>query len=159
MPSAATVKKAPGRPRAFTRDDILDCAMELLDRDGADALSLRAVARRLGTVLGTLYNYFDNLADLEDEVAARLIAQLPHLDPQRPEPVREQLLQLGLALIRSGRKAEGRKELEGALASWPGDIPLAPDAPAAVVEEVRERVRAAPSIRRLEERVRSALRD
>lgn len=83
----------------FNRDDIVDCALELLARNGIEALTMRGLARALGCVLGTINYHFENLADLEDAVAARLQEQLPVLDATRPEPLREQLVALGLALI------------------------------------------------------------
>ncbi len=92
-------KAVPGRPSAYNRDDIVDCALELLVRDGVAALTLRGVARELGCVLGTINYHFDNLADFEDAVAARFLERLPVLDAARPEPLREQLVELGLALI------------------------------------------------------------
>ncbi|MES2489735.1 MAG: hypothetical protein V4607_08075 [Pseudomonadota bacterium] len=93
------VKPALGRPSTFKREDIVDCALKMLDRDGVKALTLRGVARELGCVLGTLNYYFSNLADLEDAVTARLLEQVPVLDTMRAEPVREQLVELGLAQI------------------------------------------------------------
>lgn len=95
----SVTKATLGRPSTFKRDDIVDCALGLLDRDGVKALTLRGVARELGCVLGTINYYFDNLADLEDAVTARLLKQVPVLDATRPEPVREQLVELGLAQI------------------------------------------------------------
>lgn len=95
----AVAKAALGRPSAYNREDIVDCALQLLARDGVQALTLRGIARELGCVLGTINYHFDNLADLEDAVVARLLERLPVLDPARPEPLREQLVELGLAYI------------------------------------------------------------
>src|SRR5262245_820307 len=99
MKAAASVRSSPGRPSAFSQDDILECALKLLDRDGVDALTLRGVARELGTVAGTVNYYYANLAELEDAIAARLLSELPTLDAQRRKPLRDQLVELGLALI------------------------------------------------------------
>lgn len=96
----AAAKTAPARRSALNRDDIVDCALKLLLRGGVEAMTMRGVARELGCLLGTINYHFDNLADLEDSVAARLLEQVPVLDTARPEPLREQLLELGLALIR-----------------------------------------------------------
>lgn len=95
----AVAKAATGRPSAFNRDDIVDGALKMLTRDGVDALTLRGVARELGCVLGTINYHFDNLADLEDAVVARLLERVPVLDAARPELMREQLVELGLAYI------------------------------------------------------------
>lgn len=95
----AVAKAAPGRPSTFNRDDMVDCALALMARDGVEAMSLRGMARELGCVLGTVNYHFANLADLKDAVTARLLERLPTLDATRPEPLREQLVELGLALI------------------------------------------------------------
>lgn len=95
------VRKAVlGRPSTLNREDIVDCAMKLLDKNGVEAMTLRGIARELGCVLGTINYYFKNLADLEDAIIARLTGQLPALDVSRAEPIREQLVELGLAMIR-----------------------------------------------------------
>lgn len=99
MRTAVSSKAAPGRPPAFSRDDILKCALKVLDRDGVEALTMRGLARELDTGLGTINHYFANLADLEDALAARLLAALPVLDAKKSAPIRDQLVELGLALI------------------------------------------------------------
>lgn len=93
------MKPALGRPSTFKREDIVDCALKMLDRDGVRALTLRGVARELGCVLGTINYYFSNLADLEDAVAVRLMEKVPVLDATRKEPLRDQLVELGLVMI------------------------------------------------------------
>jgi AcrR family transcriptional regulator len=95
----AVKKGVPTRQAAFSRDEIVECALNLLTRDGEEALTVRGVARELGCLPGTINYHFDNLADLEDTVAARLIERLPVLDAARPEPLRDQLVEIGLALI------------------------------------------------------------
>lgn len=95
----AVVKGVLGRPSTFNRDDIVDSTLELVARNGIEALTLRGLARELGCVLGTINYHFSNLADLEDAVAARLLERMPVLDASRPEPLREQLVELGLAMI------------------------------------------------------------
>jgi AcrR family transcriptional regulator len=89
-----------GPKPAFSREAILECALQILDARGPDALSFRAVAAALSTSHQALYNYFDNLAELEDEVAARLIAHVRPLSSERRESLREQLVQYGLDLVR-----------------------------------------------------------
>ncbi len=100
MRKAVVAKPALGRPRGFSKEEILDCVLNLLDRDGVDAVTFRGVARELGTVPGTLNNYFETLADLEDAVAARLLAEIPLIQVERSEALREQLVNFGLTLIR-----------------------------------------------------------
>lgn len=96
----ASAKAAPGRPSAYRRDDIVDCALHMLVRDGIEGMTLRGVARELGCVLGTINYHFDNLADLEDAVVARLMERIPVLDAASRVPLREQLVEIGLAYAR-----------------------------------------------------------
>ena len=91
---------APGRKPALSRNDVLDGAMAILDRGGHSALTVRSLAAKLGTSTKVLYTYFSNLADLEDEIAARLIAEVRPLAATRRQTPREQLVLLGLDLIR-----------------------------------------------------------
>lgn len=100
MRATVAAKTPLGRPRGFSKEEILDCVLKLLDRDGVDAITFRGVARELGTVPGTLNNYFENLADLEDAVAARLLTEIPLIRADNSDSVRDQLVNFGLALIR-----------------------------------------------------------
>ncbi len=64
-------KVADPRRAAETEAAILDAAREILAEDGFDALSMRAVAARVGLSATALYNYFDNKQALVDRVVAR----------------------------------------------------------------------------------------
>lgn len=64
-------KVADPRRAAETEAAILDSAREILAEDGFDALSMRAVAARVGLSATALYNYFDNKQALVDRVVAR----------------------------------------------------------------------------------------
>lgn len=99
MAKTVSRKPARGRPRSLDRADIVGCALAVLDRDGVNALTLRGVARELGIALGTLNNYFSSLAALEDAVAAQLMAQMPVLDAKSRQPLRDQLVDMGMELI------------------------------------------------------------
>ena len=65
----------PGPKPRFSRQQLVDVALALTDRDGFDALSLRAVARELGVTPMALYTYVDS----SDELAAMVIEQLVEL--------------------------------------------------------------------------------
>ena len=56
---------------AETEASILDAARDILAEGGLDALSMRAVAARVGLSATALYNYFDNKQALVDRVVAR----------------------------------------------------------------------------------------
>jgi AcrR family transcriptional regulator len=64
----------------ITRDLVLATALELIDRDGVDALSMRRLARELGRDPMILYRYAPNKAALLDGVAETVLAQLK-VDP------------------------------------------------------------------------------
>lgn len=78
--------RSRGRP-ALPLDRILAGALELLDEQGADALSMRSLAQRLGSGTATLYRHFANRSELvamvvdhilgEVDVDARAVTELP----------------------------------------------------------------------------------
>jgi TetR/AcrR family transcriptional regulator, tetracycline repressor protein len=84
---ADTVTRRPGPRRASTESDILDAAMGLLDRGGAAALSMRAVAGSVGVAPNALYTYFPTktalLHALTDELLGR-VDDKPLRDPALP---------------------------------------------------------------------------
>ncbi|MGH3417880.1 MAG: TetR/AcrR family transcriptional regulator [Actinocrinis sp.] len=61
-PAASTV----GRPAERSRDQITAAALDLADREGLDAVSMRRVAAGLGTGAASLYRYVANRDDLLD---------------------------------------------------------------------------------------------
>lgn len=64
-----------GRRSDHTREEIRDMALtaaqSLLERDGPDAVTSRAIAQAIGYTAGTLYNIFADLEDLKLHVNAR----------------------------------------------------------------------------------------
>jgi AcrR family transcriptional regulator len=52
--------------RTLTREDIAAAALDLVDRDGLDALSMRRLADELGVGTMTLYGYFRSKSELLD---------------------------------------------------------------------------------------------
>ena len=55
-----------GRPAQRSREEITAAAMAIADRDGLDAVSMRAVAAALGTGAASLYRYIESREDLLD---------------------------------------------------------------------------------------------
>ncbi|MEZ0110880.1 AcrR family transcriptional regulator [Catenulispora sp. EB89] len=80
-------RRAPRRTDALTRDVIVQAATEILDADGEDALTLRALTLRLSTGYGAIYHHVadrdDLLAAATDDVIAAVVAAVsaPALDP------------------------------------------------------------------------------
>ncbi len=68
----------------ITRDVVLAAALELIDRDGAEGLSMRRLARALHRDPMVLYRHAPNKAALLDGVAEIVLAQLK-VDPADPD--------------------------------------------------------------------------
>jgi AcrR family transcriptional regulator len=88
----------PRRTRTpLTREAIVDAALEVLDRDGMDGLSMRRVAESLDTGPASLYWHVRNKEELLQLLFERLTADLslPVPDPARWA---EQLCDLALAM-------------------------------------------------------------
>ncbi len=62
--------------RTELRQMILDAATGLIDRAGPAGLSARAVARKIGYSVGTIYNLFDDLDDLVWQINGRTLDSL-----------------------------------------------------------------------------------
>src|ERR1035441_9812092 len=65
-PTDSTVSGADGnRDGKITRDVVLATALEIIDRDGVDGLSMRRLARRLDCDPMTIYRHAPNKAALD----------------------------------------------------------------------------------------------
>lgn len=75
---ATKARRAPRRTDALTRELIVEAATRILDSEGEDALTLRALTVRLSTGYGALYHHVANKGDLlaaaADDVIARAMA-------------------------------------------------------------------------------------
>jgi AcrR family transcriptional regulator len=79
-PGAATAQ----RDGKITRDAVLTAALDIIDRDGADALSMRRLAHSLDRDPMILYRHTANKAAVLDGVAETVLAQL-RVDPADPD--------------------------------------------------------------------------
>jgi AcrR family transcriptional regulator len=52
----------------FSRKNILDAAFGIFRTEGMEGLTARNVARCIGSSVGPLYSYFDNIQELQEEV-------------------------------------------------------------------------------------------
>jgi AcrR family transcriptional regulator len=69
----------PGRSRgrpALPVDRILTAALELLDEQGAEALSMRSLAQRLGSGTATLYRHFASRSELVSMVIDHVLGEV-----------------------------------------------------------------------------------
>src|SRR5687768_14402655 len=71
---AAPRRRGPA-PR-FSREQLVDAALAVVEADGFSALSLRSVARQLGVGAMTLYTYVDGSEELAGLVVDRLIGDM-----------------------------------------------------------------------------------
>lgn len=72
--SDTAVRQRPGPKPRFTQTDLVDAALVVIDADGFDALSLRAVARELGVTSMAIYTYVASRQELYRLVVDRLIS-------------------------------------------------------------------------------------
>lgn len=87
----------------LSADRIVDVAIDQMRAHGYDAVTMRSIARELGTGPASLYAHVANRAELDQRVVGRVCAQwqIPQPDPERwDEQVRESMVEL-LALFRA----------------------------------------------------------
>jgi AcrR family transcriptional regulator len=80
-----------GRPARLSRAGIVGVALELVDAEGVEALTMRALARRLGADPMAVYRHVRDKADLLGAMCDAVVADLPPLDergPWRPQVAR-----------------------------------------------------------------------
>lgn len=76
-PSSTGVRpRAGARPAKLSREIIVNAALNFLDREGWDALTINALANHLGTKGPSLYNHVDSLEDLRRTVRMRVIGDI-----------------------------------------------------------------------------------
>jgi AcrR family transcriptional regulator len=81
QPAGSNAANANGK---ITRDVVLAAALEIIDRDGAEALSMRRLARALDRDPMILYRHAPNKAALLDGVAETVLGRLD-VDPSDPD--------------------------------------------------------------------------
>jgi AcrR family transcriptional regulator len=82
MPKNSGAAEATGEPRArrprgsLTREAVVQAALEVVDAEGVEALSMPRLARELDAGVMTLYRYVQSKQELLDAVAQRAIGQV-----------------------------------------------------------------------------------
>jgi len=71
-------------PEPDRRQRILDAALAIADERGLNAVTMRAVAARIGVTAMALYPYVRSKEDLLDGLVGRLLAELSLPDPAKP---------------------------------------------------------------------------
>ena len=69
-----TTKRSRRPWGSLTREAVVDGALELVDQEGLEALSMPRLAKELGTGVMTIYGHIENKADLIDALAERVLA-------------------------------------------------------------------------------------
>src|SRR4051794_17987758 len=100
MAQPATTTGPRRDPRArLDREQVARAALDLLDHNGLEALSMRRLADHLGVGTMTLYGYFANKEDLLDAVIDAAVAEREQ--PVLEGPWQDQLRELMRASRRS----------------------------------------------------------
>ncbi|MFD2473175.1 TetR/AcrR family transcriptional regulator [Amycolatopsis silviterrae] len=82
-----TPRRRPGRPPQVSADQIVTAAIGLIDDDGLDALTMRALGARLGVAAMSLYRHVPHRDAVLAAVVNRLVtAALADLEPQPSWP-------------------------------------------------------------------------
>ena len=76
MAAAGGRSRSQARPTKISRDSIVNAALNFLDREGWDALTINALATQLGTKGPSLYNHVHSLEDLRRTVRMRVIGDI-----------------------------------------------------------------------------------
>jgi AcrR family transcriptional regulator len=92
------------RRRGLSTEAIVDAAMAIVDTDGLDALTMRAVAGALGTGAASLYAYVGSKDDLIEMLIDRVIGEMQFEGEPDPARWKEQFKQTAVRM----REAWGR---------------------------------------------------
>jgi len=91
-----------GRPAQISREDVLRASMAIADSGGLGAVTMQAVARRLGVTPMALYRHVANKADLLDALVEGLLTEFPL--PAGDLPWDERLRVLGRSIREVARR-------------------------------------------------------
>ena len=79
--------RGPGQRAGLTRAAVLDTAHALLAEEGLDALTMRALARRLGVAPNALYSHVPGKTELVDALLDDRLSLVEAPDPDAADPV------------------------------------------------------------------------
>ncbi|MGI8505313.1 MAG: TetR/AcrR family transcriptional regulator [Solirubrobacteraceae bacterium] len=68
--------RRPTRPRSLSREALVATALEIIDAEGLDAMTMRTVAHSLGTGAASLYAHVSGKEELLELVIERVIGEL-----------------------------------------------------------------------------------
>lgn len=115
------------------RKAIVDTALELLDREGLEGLTMRKLADALKVQAPALYWHFPGKPALLDDMAEALVRDLPHAIEASAEP-RQVLRQVAVALRQALlARRDGGRLLAGTFVAGPASLSVAEIALAALL--------------------------
>lgn len=76
-PGRAIVQRMVTRRRPLSRERVLRAALELVDNEGVEALTMRRLGRELGIEAMSLYGYVRSKQDLVEGVVEQVFRQMP----------------------------------------------------------------------------------
>jgi TetR/AcrR family transcriptional regulator, tetracycline repressor protein len=79
--------RTPGQRAGLTRSQVLAGARELLAERGPEALTMRALAERLGVSPNALYSHVEDKAALVDELLDDALAEVEAPSPEAGDPI------------------------------------------------------------------------
>lgn len=97
LPSRQSRGARQSRHGMLSREAIAEAALDIVDREGLDALTMRTVAHTLGTGAASLYAHVGSKDELLELVVERVIGEVPPFDPADPERWQEQLKEMARA--------------------------------------------------------------
>ena len=112
-----------GRRRALSEEAFLDAALALLDEGGAEAMSVRAIAHRVGVAPNAVYTYFPDKAAVVAALVERVIGEVDSgVLTDRSRPWRDRVEDLAVELR---RHLSAHPAVVGLMISAPMDGPHA----------------------------------
>jgi AcrR family transcriptional regulator len=100
LPSRGGDRRRAPRVRALSRELIVDAGLEIVDREGLDALTMRTVAHSLGTGAASLYAHVASKDELLELIIDRVIGEVRFPGPPDPERWDEQVKELAREMRR-----------------------------------------------------------
>jgi AcrR family transcriptional regulator len=91
-----------GRPAQISREGVLQASLAIADADGLDAVTMQAVARRLGVTPMALYRHVASKADLLDALVEGLLTEFS--PPGGDLPPAERLRAMGRSIREVARR-------------------------------------------------------
>src|SRR5690625_5465749 len=70
------VEGRSGNGMRLNRERLVDAAIDLVDDEGAEALSMRTLAARVDRQVSSLYNHVSGRAELIEHMRARIVAKI-----------------------------------------------------------------------------------